>query len=236
MSEENITRITLDSNQPPKDTIDQEQPQTMTKEEIHAVPSDSGLQPLTDEELELLVGTQAVKTMHYKGFSAQVMFYADDDEFIGAVTNAQPEHKVYFSGKNVFELKANMQLAVERYLAECEELEIEPYYVPKEGKIVSVSLDEITESTETDWERLDKMTDREVTLDALSDPDAPPLTEEELLRMKPVRWINGKRQEQEFIRFRIDKDVLQWFTRFGDDYQARMNDVLRDYISQVDHL
>ncbi|MCZ6676121.1 MAG: BrnA antitoxin family protein [Candidatus Poribacteria bacterium] len=230
MNKENITRITHEENTLPKGQTAPKRPLARPKTEFHTAPSSSDAQPLTDEELELLLGTRAVKTMHYKGFLAQVMFYADDNEFIGAVTNAHPEHPVYFSGKTVFELKANLHQAVDQYLAKCEELGIEPDYVPKEGKIVPVSSGEIKEDTETDWERFDQMTDREVTLDALSDPDAPPLTDEELKRMKPVRWRGGKRVEQEFIRFHIDKDVLKWFTRFGDDYQTRMNDVLRDYI------
>lgn len=235
MNEENITKITLESSKPPKDKMDRVRGNTMVKEGFHKAPSDSEAQPLTHEELELMLGTQGVKTMRYKGVLAQVMFYADDNEFIGAVTNAQPEHQVYFSGKTIFELKANLKRAVEQYLAKCEELGIEPYYVPKEGKIVSVSSDEIKEDTETDWEKLDRMTDREITLSALSDPDAPPLTDEELKRMKPVRWRDGKRQEQEFVRFRVHKDVLLWFTQFGDDYQSRMNNALRDYVEAHNH-
>ena len=38
----------------------------------------------------------------------------------------------------------------------------------------------------TDWARVDAMTDEEVEANALSDPDNPPWTEEELQRLKPV--------------------------------------------------
>lgn len=41
-------------------------------------------------------------------------------------------------------------------------------------------------SDETDWERLRAMTEEEVEAAALSDPDNPPLTDEELGRFKPV--------------------------------------------------
>lgn len=39
---------------------------------------------------------------------------------------------------------------------------------------------------QTDWQRLDTMTDAEVHRAALSDPDNPPLTEQELKRMRRV--------------------------------------------------
>ena len=38
----------------------------------------------------------------------------------------------------------------------------------------------------TDWERVDAMTEEEVEANALSDPDNPPWTAEELQRLKPV--------------------------------------------------
>ncbi len=41
-------------------------------------------------------------------------------------------------------------------------------------------------SDETDWERVRAMTEEEVEAAALSDPDNPPLTDEELGRFKPV--------------------------------------------------
>jgi len=83
----------------------------------------------------------------------------------------------------------------------------------------------------TDWKRLDAMTEEEVHQVALSDPDNPPLTKEELKRMKPVRWVNDRKIPQEFLRFRIDVDVLEWFEKkFGDYYQVCINDILREYV------
>ena len=53
MSEENITRVTLDPDNPSKGKIDWEQVDTMTEEEAHAAASsDPDVQPLTPEELE----------------------------------------------------------------------------------------------------------------------------------------------------------------------------------------
>lgn len=38
----------------------------------------------------------------------------------------------------------------------------------------------------TDWARVDAMTEEEVEANALSDPENPPWTEEDLQRLKPV--------------------------------------------------
>ena len=45
----------------------------------------------------------------------------------------------------------------------------------------------------TDWARLDAMTDEEITAAALSDPDCPPSTPEQLARFKRVNIIKGIR-------------------------------------------
>ena len=45
------------------------------------------------------------------------------------------------------------------------------------------------------WARLDAMTDEEVTARALSDPDAQPLTKEQLARMKRVSFAKFIRQK-----------------------------------------
>ena len=57
-----------------------------------------------------------------------------------------------------------------------------------DGKVYKVLPDgtlELLES-DTDWERFDALTEEEVTAAALSDPDNPPLTDEELAEMRPV--------------------------------------------------
>lgn len=42
----------------------------------------------------------------------------------------------------------------------------------------------------TDWARLEAMTDEEIEANALADPDNPPITAEELAKMRPA-WENG---------------------------------------------
>jgi putative transcriptional regulator len=47
---------------------------------------------------------------------------------------------------------------------------------------------------DTDWARLNAMTDREVVAEALSDPDAQPLSPEELAKMHRVSRVKVLRQ------------------------------------------
>ncbi len=67
----------------------------------------------------------------------------------------------------------------------------------------------------TDWERLDAMTDEEVRAAALTDPDIPPLTQEELARFRRVSRVKVIRQrldmtQEEFAAaFRIPVATLR---------------------------
>ena len=61
------------------------------------------------------------------------------------------------------------------------------------SKVVRYSLDRLPHD-ETDWARLDAMTEEEVVAAARSDPDAQPLTPEQLARMRPVTRIKALRQ------------------------------------------
>ena len=47
---------------------------------------------------------------------------------------------------------------------------------------------------DTDWARLDAMTDEEIHAAALADPDAQPLTDEQLARMRRVSRVKVLRQ------------------------------------------
>jgi putative transcriptional regulator len=57
-----------------------------------------------------------------------------------------------------------------------------------DGRIVEELDDGTTRPIEsrTDWARVDAMTDEEVEANALADPDNPPISADELRRMKPV--------------------------------------------------
>ena len=74
----------------------------------------------------------------------------------------------------------------------------------------------------TDWKRIAAMTEEEILANALSDPDNPPLTDEQLKMMRPLKRP---------ITIRIDFDVWNWFRRRGGKYQTQMNAALREYMN-----
>ena len=84
-------------------------------------------------------------------------------------------------------------------------------------------------TTEHDWSRVDAMTDAEVHAAALADPDAQPLTEEDMARMRRVprartlRRALGLTQEEFAARYHIPVGTLRdWEQgRFEPDAAAR---------------
>lgn len=77
---------------------------------------------------------------------------------------------------------------------------------------------------ETDWVKLDAMSDDEINAAAEADPDARPMNDDEWARAiveKPAKVQVG---------MRLDADVLDWFKQRGAGYQTRINAVLRRYI------
>jgi putative transcriptional regulator len=59
---------------------------------------------------------------------------------------------------------------------------------------VTLKLGETPPQGDTDWARLDAMTDEAVVAAALSDPDAQPLTPEQLAKMRRVSRVKVLRQ------------------------------------------
>ncbi len=119
----------------------------------------------------------------------------------------------------------------------------------KDENISSYTIEEIKEQVdETDWERLDTMTDEDLHKAAQSDPDAQPLTETELNHFKRAIYANGEmlwEDEQtvdelladgeKYALIPVDREVLEWFEKADDRHLAKMNTVLRTYIqSQED--
>jgi uncharacterized protein (DUF4415 family) len=93
------------------------------------------------------------------------------------------------------------------------------------------------------------MTDEEITRAAESDPDNPPLTEEDFKRMRPAREthpeIVSAYQRGEMRRrgpqkaptkvattIRLDPDILEYFKAWGPGWQTRLNDTLRHAIGK----
>lgn len=73
--------------------------------------------------------------------------------------------------------------------------------------------------------------DAAITAAALSDPDAQPLTDEELKRLRPMRGrpLGSGTKVQMTVRF--DADVIAAFRQAGDGWQTKMNDALRDWLA-----
>ena len=88
----------------------------------------------------------------------------------------------------------------------------------------------------TDWDRVDKMTDEEVEAAALSDPDAQPLTDEQLARafrpggLVALRQRLGLDQAEFARRFRVDIDTLKNWEQ-GMDVP---DDVARVYLRVIE--
>jgi uncharacterized protein (DUF4415 family) len=79
----------------------------------------------------------------------------------------------------------------------------------------------------SDWARVHAMTEEEIEANAASDPDAPPLSAEELATGVLVMphehpWVP--------ISVPVDPDVLEYFRKDGPGYQSRINAVLRAYV------
>ncbi len=77
----------------------------------------------------------------------------------------------------------------------------------------------------TDFDKIDSMTDEELTLNAISDSDNPPLNDEFFKNAEPIEMPLKKRQ----ITIRLDADVIDWFKRQSAKYQTHINAVLKAY-------
>jgi len=73
----------------------------------------------------------------------------------------------------------------------------------------------MTKTGKHDWTRFDALTDQEVHAEAVRDPDARPLTDEKLARMRPIpraktlRRALGLTQEEFALRYQIPVGTLR---------------------------
>jgi uncharacterized protein (DUF4415 family) len=81
---------------------------------------------------------------------------------------------------------------------------------------------------QTDWAKVDRMTEEEIA-DALAlDPDDP--------GHDPAFWDRARLvypRPQARVTIRLDQDVLNWFRRHGRGYQARINAILRGHYERA---
>lgn len=69
---------------------------------------------------------------------------------------------------------------------------------------------------------------------AAADPDALPLTEEQLNQMVPMRLLRGRPKlpnRKQLVSIRYSPEVLDYFRSSGAGWQSRMDAVLRDYVA-----
>ncbi len=79
---------------------------------------------------------------------------------------------------------------------------------------------------ETDWARVNALTDEDIAHAVAEDPDAAPFWTEADWANARVVWPEGKAP----VTLRLDRDILAWFKLQGRGYQTRINAVLRSFV------
>jgi uncharacterized protein (DUF4415 family) len=82
----------------------------------------------------------------------------------------------------------------------------------------------ISSKSETDWERLDKMTDEEIDF-----TDCPEITPAQFAKAIVRDGLPANKNKAQ-VTLRIDDEVLEWFKSQGKGYQTRINSLLRAYM------
>jgi uncharacterized protein (DUF4415 family) len=74
--------------------------------------------------------------------------------------------------------------------------------------------------------------DAAITKAALGDPDAQPLTDAELARLRPLRGRPPLAIKRPMLSMRIDPDVLAHLRASGKGWQTKVNALLRQAVEQ----
>ncbi len=77
--------------------------------------------------------------------------------------------------------------------------------------------------------------DKRITAAAKSDPDAQPLTPEQLKSMVPLLTLRGRPKSENkklLVSIRYSPEVVAYFKSTGEGWQSRMDGVLRDYVAR----
>lgn len=83
-------------------------------------------------------------------------------------------------------------------------------------RIISLNMknDPISSKSQTDWERLDAMTDEDIDLS-----DCPEITPEMFVKAVVRRGLKPVPNKAQ-VTLRLDQDVLDWFKAQGQGYQT----------------
>jgi uncharacterized protein (DUF4415 family) len=82
----------------------------------------------------------------------------------------------------------------------------------------------ISETSQTDWERLKTLQDDEIDLS-----DTPELTPEMFAHAIVRQGLKTSPRKSQ-LTLRLDQDVLDWFRQQGQGYQTQINALLRAYM------
>lgn len=77
--------------------------------------------------------------------------------------------------------------------------------------------------------------DRAITAAAKADPDAQPLTQEQLQAMVPMKALRGRPKSDNkklLVSVRYSPEVLSYFKSTGEGWQSRMDAVLQAYVAR----
>ncbi len=106
----------------------------------------------------------------------------------------------------------------------------------RKGNIVRYTKEELDERVrrgedQTDWERVDAMTEDELERAIADDPDWADV---------PRDWYRNAhlvppRVRKKQITLRLDPEVVEWFKAQGAGYQSRINAVLRRFVEAKRH-
>lgn len=75
--------------------------------------------------------------------------------------------------------------------------------------------------------------DQLITAAAESDPDALPLTDDQMNAMVPMSVVRGRPKlvsKKQLVSIRYSPEVIDYFKASGAGWQARMDSVLKDYV------
>ena len=75
--------------------------------------------------------------------------------------------------------------------------------------------------------------DQLITAAAESDPDALPLTDDQMNAMVPMSMLRGRPKlanKKQLVSIRYSPEVIDFFKASGAGWQARMDSVLKDYV------
>jgi uncharacterized protein (DUF4415 family) len=77
--------------------------------------------------------------------------------------------------------------------------------------------------------------DKAITAAAKADPDARPLTANQLKAMDPMRTLRGRPKSANkklLVSIRYSPEVVAYFKSTGEGWQVRMDGVLRQYVAR----